>query len=294
MRPQTRLAGAGVATLRFSAATRRRQCLQGSVLGGTAEPGGHSQAPLPCPAVAHSRSGAGSPGSLVCTPGRVLSSSVQSLSPQKTVGPVEGPPRPLPQAYRELLTTRCPYSLPPHLGRGGHSPSLHTLSLVKVGRSRLPLVSLHGLGCPGPARFPPGEQHRAPAPSSCEEPPKWPGPPHPSPLLQPMCGQAVSPRKGAVPGASVAVSLLPRVCRRGQGQAQGCASIQALTCALLAFSQLLHRPAEGLGQTRVTKEEAEVEGPARPRGSSLPRWGSLFPKSSSLGKLLNQDRKSVV
>ena len=103
-----------------------------------------------------------------------------------------------------------------------------------------------------------------------------------------MCGQAVSPRKGAVPGASVAVSLLPWVCRRGQGQAQGCASIQALTCALLAFSQLLHRPAEGLGQTRVTKEEAEVEGPARPRGSSLPRRGSLFPKSSSLGKLLNQ------
>ena len=99
---------------------------------------------------------------------------------------------------------------------------------------------------------------------------------------------AVSPRKGAVPGASVAVSLPPRVCRRGQGQAQGCASIQALTCALLAFSQLLHRPAEGLGQTRVTKEEAEVEGPAQPRGSSLPRWGSLFPKSSSLGKLLNQ------
>ena len=188
--------------------------------------------------------------------------------------------------YRELLTTRCPYSLPPHLGRGGHSPSLHTLSLVKVGRSRLPLVSLHGLGCPGSARFPPGEQHRAPAPSSCEEPPKWPGPPHPSPLLQPMCG--VSPRKGAVPGASVAVSLPPRVCRRGQGQAQGCASIQALTCALLAFSQLLHRPAEGLGQTRVTKEEAEVEGPARPRGSSLPRRGSLFPKSRSLGKLLNQ------
>lgn len=63
-----------------------------------------------------------------------------------------------------------------------------------------------------------------------------------------------------------------------QGQAQGpedgCASIQALpsvlTCALLAFSQLLHRRAEGLGQRRVTKEEAEVEGPARPRGSSLP------------------------
>lgn len=99
---------------------------------------------------------------------------------------------------------------------------------------------------------------------------------------------AVSPRKGAVPGASVAVSLPPRVCQQGQGQAQGCASTQALTCALLAFSQLLHRPAEGLGQMRVTKEEAEVEGPARPRGSSLPRRGSLFPKSSSLGKLLKQ------
>ncbi|ELR62708.1 UDP-N-acetylhexosamine pyrophosphorylase-like protein 1 [Bos mutus] len=47
-------------------------------------------------------------------------------------------------------------------------------------------------------------------------------------------------------------------------------------------AKLLHRPAEGLGQTRVTKEEAEVEGPARPRGSSLPRRGSLFRKSSSL------------
>ena len=86
----------------------------------------------------------------------------------------------------------------------------------------------------------------------------------------------------------MAVSLPPRVCRQGQGQAQGCASTQALTCALLAFSQLLHRPAEGLGQMRVTKEEAEVEGPARPRASSLPRRGSLFPKSSSLGKLLKQ------
>ena len=66
-------------------------------------------------------------------------------------------------------------------------------------------------------------------------------------------------------------------------------SIQALpsvlTCTLLAFSQLFHRQAEGLGQ-RVTKEE--VEGPAWPRGSSLPRWGNLFTTSSSLGKLLKQ------
>ena len=58
-----------------------------------------------------------------------------------------------------------------------------------------------------------------------------------------------------------------------------------LTCTLLAFSQLFHRQAEDLGQ-RVTKEE--VEGPAWPRGSSLPRWGNLFTTSSSLGKLLKQ------
>ena len=251
------------------------------MLGGTAEPGGHSQAPLPCPAAAHSRSGAGSPGSLACMPGTVVSSSIQSFSPQKTVGPVEGAALPPPpQAYRELLTTRCPHSLPPHPGRGGHRPSLHTLSLVKVGRSRLPLVSLHGLGCLGP--LPAWRTAQGACPSSCEQPPKCRPPRSSSPRA------AISPRKGAVPGASVAVSLPPRVCRQGQGQAQGCASTQALTCALLAFSQLLHRPAEGLGQTRVTKEEAEVEGPARPRGSSLPRRGSLFRKSSSLGKLLKQ------
>ena len=58
-----------------------------------------------------------------------------------------------------------------------------------------------------------------------------------------------------------------------------------LTCTLLAFSQLFHRQAEDLGQ-RVTKEE--VEGPAWPRGSSLPQWGNLFTTSSSLGKLLKQ------
>lgn len=39
---------------------------------------------------------------------------------------------------------------------------------------------------------------------------------------------------------------------------------QSPTCALLAFSQLLHRRAEGLGQRRVTKEEAEVEVPPGP------------------------------
>ena len=142
MRPQTRLAGAGVATLRFSAATRRRQCLQGSVLGGTAEPGGHSQAPLPCPAVAHSRSGAGSPGSLVCTPGRVLSSSVQSLSPQKTVGPVEGPPpAPAPSLQGAsdntvpiLLTAppregwAQPLTAHPQPGQGGEKPAASGLS----------------------------------------------------------------------------------------------------------------------------------------------------------------------
>lgn len=78
--------------LRFSAEMRGRQHLQGSMLGGTAEPVGHNLARLPCPAEAHSRSGAGSLGSLACMPGRVLSSSVQGLSPQKTVGPMEGAP----------------------------------------------------------------------------------------------------------------------------------------------------------------------------------------------------------
>ena len=51
-----------------------------------AEPGGHSWASLPCPAEAHSRSGAGSPGSLACMPGRVLSSSVQRLKTAKAQG----------------------------------------------------------------------------------------------------------------------------------------------------------------------------------------------------------------
>ena len=64
------------------------------MLGGTAEPVSHNLECLSCPAEANSRSRAGSLGSLACMPGRVLSSSVQGLSPQKTVGSMEGaPPR---------------------------------------------------------------------------------------------------------------------------------------------------------------------------------------------------------
>ena len=106
-----------------------------------AEPGGHSWAALPCPAEAHSRSGAGSPGSLACTPGRVLSSSVQSLSPQKTVGPVEGAPPPAPslqgasdntvpalltapprEGWAQTLTAH------PQPGQGGEKPAASGLS----------------------------------------------------------------------------------------------------------------------------------------------------------------------
>lgn len=76
-------------------ASLQRQAISSTcrpALEGTAEPGGHSPGrPFPCPAEAHSRSRAGSLGSLACTPGRVLE-FVQSLSPQKTVGPVEGAP----------------------------------------------------------------------------------------------------------------------------------------------------------------------------------------------------------
>lgn len=77
--------------------------------------------------------------------------------------------------------------------------------------------------------------------------------------------------------------LRPRLptwaCRRGQGHAQGpqddFASTQALPrfsslriepCALVSFSPLLHRRAEGLGQRRVAKGEAEVEAPAAAQG----------------------------
>ena len=212
------------------------------MLGGTAEPGGHSQAPLPCPAAAHSRSGAGSPGSLACMPGTVVSSSIQSFSPQKTVGPVEGAALPPPpQAYRELLTTRCPHSLPPHPGRGGHRPSLHTLSLVKVGRSRLPLVSLHGLGCLGP--LPAWRTAQGACPSSCEQPPKC-RPPRPTPLLQPTCGHL--PQEGCCPrgfsGSEPPASGVPAGSGPGPGLCLHPGSNLCLTCLLPAAPQASRGP----------------------------------------------------